>query len=193
MLIANSCSANVFNMNMDRQPLSLSGILELNSLNRNSYNTLVRREGLQFMKRDLLADAGQRKYTLAHSVAIAALLWSRDSITAIPRTAEAIDSFWPFIKDITERSLVDEAAQGWIRFQLWDGEDWTAETTNVVSGNDVPANRTSWDDLRAVLYIPIHKLAREQARATLTVPRRRPSIVSVVPEHRWLYPIALRR
>lgn len=182
-----------FNMNTDRKPFSLGEILELNNLNRNSYNTLVRREGFQFMKHDLLAETGQRKYRLAHSVAIAALLWSRRSIIAIPRTAEAIDASWPFIKDLSERSLLDDAAQGWIRFQLWEGEGWTSETTNTVSDGDVPANRSSWDDLEASLYVPIHKLARAQASAAALATGASWSIKRVVPEHSWLYPLALER
>lgn len=152
----------VFVMNTDRKPFSLGEILELNSLNRNSYNTLVRREGLQFMKRDLLAEGTHYKYRLAHSVALAAFIWSRDTLIPIPGTAEAIDKFWPFLREITERAITDETTQGWIRFQLWDSDDWRAETTNS-PGDGLPADQTSWDSLRASLYVPIHMLAREQA------------------------------
>jgi len=156
----------VFIMNRDFEPLTLAEILEFNELNRNSYNTMVRREGLTFMQRDLLAQSGHRRYRLAHSVGVRALIWARQTKTPIPNASAIIEGSWQFIREMTDRSLNDPHAMGWIVLTMWVGEEWSY---NFQTSHDVvpPPPGKTYDDLCGSLFIPIHKLAREHAATAI--------------------------
>lgn len=152
-------------MNTDFDALSLSDVLDLNRLNRNTYNTLVRREGLPFMSRDLLSETGHRRFRLAHSVAVAAFLWLRRSVIAIPDAAPEIDKHWSFVRSTTDEVLSAGFAQGWLVFTLWADQPWEARAEKDLTAPAQPLEGRDWNDLEGTVRVPIWRFATEQADA----------------------------
>ena len=88
----------------------LKTVLEANEINRNTYNSLERRAGLQFMKEGLVANAKRGdRYTITHAVALGAMLsFQRLGIDA-REASGVIDAVYEWLIDVVPPLAMDEA------------------------------------------------------------------------------------
>jgi hypothetical protein len=104
----------------------LKEILELNGLNRNSFNTLDRRVGLAFLKRGLVEGSARDRFTLTHAVALAAVLRLQQAGLDAKRAAAAVDENY--------RVLIDWVAYLTLHPEQRAGDGWWLTVINFADG-----------------------------------------------------------
>jgi len=103
--------------------MNLQEVLDANDMNRNSYNTLERRTGLAFMKRDVDPARGRDKYFVAHAVALGCMIDLQEAGVPAGRAASAIDSVFHQITRTVEL-IAKGQSPGWSMIHIVDfGDD----------------------------------------------------------------------
>lgn len=104
--------------------MNLQQVLDANELNRNSYNTLERRTGLAFMKRELHESRGRDKYLPAHAVALGCVLDLQSAGVPAAKAAAVVDGCFHWIWN-TVAAIAHGEAPGWSLVHVVDFEDGT--------------------------------------------------------------------
>lgn len=107
--------------------MNLQMTLKLAGLNRNTFNTIERRSGLPFMKRNLLNAKGHDRYTLVHATALACMLEFQAAGLDLARACSATDDFFDVIDGIVFGGISEgkaDANTAWLTIINFASGDW---------------------------------------------------------------------
>lgn len=85
----------------------LKNVLEINEVNRNTYNSLERRTGLPFMKRGLVEGKRGDRYTFTHAIALATMLRFQQVGVEAKDAATVVDACYEPLIDWVATLLID--------------------------------------------------------------------------------------
>lgn len=97
--------------------MNLGQALTVAGLNRNSYNTMTRRAGLDFMRFDYSGPAADR-YELWHAVCLALVTELQDGGLALEHAASAITQCHAQLRDIIAQATPYEVQATWLSVEF---------------------------------------------------------------------------
>jgi protein-L-isoaspartate O-methyltransferase len=103
----------MFTVNTDWMVMKLGPLLHLVGLNRNTFNTLNRRNPLQFLERDLRDERSYDRYTMTHAVAVGCVVEFMAAGLAAARAVSAVDSMFQFVDAATHTISEAENDNRW--------------------------------------------------------------------------------
>ncbi|WCT73799.1 hypothetical protein PQ455_00775 [Sphingomonas naphthae] len=145
--------------------MKLGSLLHLVGLNRNSYNTLNRRNSFRFMDRDLLDERSYDRYSMTHAVAVGCVVEFMAAGLSGQRAGAAVDNLFRVIDAATHTLAQGSAGDHWwlTITNFADGSwGWASGNENADTfGRGLVSNKVSinvvavWEDMAKRLGTPM--------------------------------------
>ncbi len=93
--------------------MKLGILLHLVGMNRNTFNTLNRRNPMRFLERDLLSDRSYDRYTMTHAVAVGCVSEFMSAGLPAARAISIVDATFRFIDAATDAMTTEVQDNSW--------------------------------------------------------------------------------
>ncbi len=149
--------------------MNLARLLEINQVNRNSFNTLARRAGLAFMHDASAPSIGHDRYNFAQCVALACVRWMGEAGGPLPAASKIVTGSYNAIREISELAINDDEVLGWVNAYLltdgtWEGHSLLTDRSTYYGSRDQYHGVQPAGEVMGAIFIPVHKIARALAK-----------------------------